>query len=437
MRERSVFQIDVWVLAATIALVTIGILFIYSSGVTSTGILVSREYLKQLLWALTGLVLLFLSFYIVLMKVKGWSGYIFIAGSVILFFTAIFGKTVNGAKSWIGIAGGIGIQPSEFMKIVTILYLSHFFEKNRSQIGSLSVFLKGIGIVAIPMGLIMLQPDLGTTMVFVPIFFVIAYTSGAPKRYIFFLLAIGVIAAVFTVMPAWQTYIAKRDVLFVRVITDKKTTRYLLLACGIILAVSIYGLIALKRRYFFWIIYGTTIMIISLLGSYVVRGMLKEYQIKRLIIFLDPTIDPKGAGWHIVQSLTAIGSGGFSGKGFLRGTQSHYRYLPQQSTDFIFSIISEEWGFLGGALIFLLFGVLIIRGIRIVSSTKSHFAICTGMGIIGMIGFHVLVNTGMAMGLLPITGIPLFFLSYGGSSLWTAMIAIGLLLNIYKERFSY
>jgi rod shape determining protein RodA len=193
----------------------------------------------------------------------------------------------------------------------------------------------------------------------------------------------------------------------------------------------------LKRLYFFWIIYGPTIMIISLLGSYVVRGMLKEYQIKRLIIFLDPTIDPKGAGWHIVQSLTAIGSGGFSGKGFLRGTQSHYRYLPQQSTDFIFSIISEEWGFLGGALIFLLFGVLIIRGIRIVSSTKSHFAICTGMGIIGMIGFHVLVNTGMAMGLLPITGIPLFFLSYGGSSLWTAMIAIGLLLNIYKERFSY
>jgi rod shape determining protein RodA len=155
----------------------------------------------------------------------------------------------------------------------------------------------------------------------------------------------------------------------------------------------------------------------------------------RMVVFLDPTVDPQGAGWHIIQSVTAVGSGGMLGKGFLNGTQSHYQFLPQQSTDFIFSIIAEEWGFLGGMLIFFLYGIIFTRGILIIINTEDTFARYTATGIVGMIFFHFFVNIGMAMGIMPITGIPLFFLSYGGSSLWTAAIGVGILVSIQMKRY--
>lgn len=155
----------------------------------------------------------------------------------------------------------------------------------------------------------------------------------------------------------------------------------------------------------------------------------------RLIVFLDPSIDPRGSGWNILQSITAIGSGGLLGKGFLQGTQSHYRYLPQQSTDFIFSIIAEEWGFIGGFAVFSLYYFLLRRCSNLLKSARDSYAIYVVAGIMGMIFFHFLINAGMAMGIMPVTGIPLFFLSYGGASLWVIMIAMGLLLGISARRF--
>ena len=153
------------------------------------------------------------------------------------------------------------------------------------------------------------------------------------------------------------------------------------------------------------------------------------------IITMDPSIDPRGSGWNILQSITAIGSGGFLGKGFLQGTQSHYRYLPQQSTDFIFSIIAEEWGFFGGFIVFSLFFVLMHRCVGIMKTVRDHYALYVVAGITGMIFFHFLINVGMVMGIMPITGIPLFFLSYGGSSLWVILIAMGLVLGISARRY--
>ena len=155
----------------------------------------------------------------------------------------------------------------------------------------------------------------------------------------------------------------------------------------------------------------------------------------RLIVFMDPSIDPRGSGWNILQSITAIGSGGFLGKGFLQGTQSHYRYLPQQSTDFIFSIIAEEWGFIGAFIVFALFFVLLWRCVALLRSLRDRYAIYITAGVMGMLFFHFLINAGMAMGIMPITGIPLFFLSYGGSSLWTVLIAVGMLLGISARRY--
>jgi rod shape determining protein RodA len=168
--------------------------------------------------------------------------------------------------------------------------------------------------------------------------------------------------------------------------------------------------------------------------SFVARKVLAEYQIMRLIVFLDPNVDPRGAGWNIIQSITAIGSGGLWGKGYLQGTQSHYNYLPQQSTDFIFSIFSEEWGFAGGILIFALFLLIVIRLLRIVRLSSDTFGSLIASGLAGMFIFHFIINVGMTMGIMPITGIPLPFMSYGGSSMLSGMGGIGLALSIFSRR---
>jgi rod shape determining protein RodA len=200
---------------------------------------------------------------------------------------------------------------------------------------------------------------------------------------------------------------------------------------------ALVGFVRYKKKYFYWIAYGVVIIILSLGISYGAQKVLKPYQIMRLIVFLDPEIDPRGSGWNIIQSVTAIGSGGILGKGYLQGTQSHYRFLPQQSTDFIFSIYSEEWGFLGGIMVFSLFLLLILRLVRIMKTTPDPFGRYIVAGLAGMYAFHFLINVGMTMGVMPITGIPLLFMSYGGSALITAMAGIGLALSVHIRRFQY
>ena len=150
---------------------------------------------------------------------------------------------------------------------------------------------------------------------------------------------------------------------------------------------------------------------------------------------MDPNIDPQGSGWHIIQSITAIGSGGIMGMGYLQGTQSHYRYLPEQSTDFIFSILSEEWGFIGGIMVFVLYLAILLRFIRIMQNTNDTFGSYIVAGLVSMFSFHFFINVGMTMGIMPITGIPLLLVSYGGSALLSAMTGIGLALSIHLRRF--
>jgi rod shape determining protein RodA len=176
---------------------------------------------------------------------------------------------------------------------------------------------------------------------------------------------------------------------------------------------------------------------VALIFSFASRSVLKDYQIMRLIVFLDPNVDPRGSGWNIIQSITAIGSGGTLGKGFLQGTQSHYRFLPQQSTDFIFSIFSEEWGFVGGVLVFSLYALICLRLLHTIKTTSDPFGAYICAGVASIIVFHFLINVGMAMGVMPITGIPLLFMSYGGSSLLAAMMGIGISLSVYTRRFEH
>ncbi len=426
-------SLDFSLLAATVALLIVGVLFVYSSGVASDGTVVSNEWLKQILWGASGLGLLAIFAVTNHQRFKAYTPYVYVATLVLLLFTALIGRPVNGARSWLGI-GELGIQPSEFAKVATILVLAAYLSEIGNGIRELPRFLLAFGLVAAPVVLIALQPDLGTALVYAPIFLTMTLVAGARPRHLMFVVTVGLLTVFLGVLPAVQQQILGHEPGLWRLLTDPSISRYTLLVLAGVVALSGLGFRVFGRRYYYWMIYGGSVLLLAAAGGMGIASRLQDYQIMRLVIFIDPWIDPRGAGWNIIQSVTAVGAGGFSGAGFLEGTQSHLRYLPQQSTDFIFSIIGEEWGFLGGIFVLLLFAALIGRGVVIFYSARDDFATFVGAGIVAMFFFHAFVNMGMAMGIMPITGIPLPFLSYGGSSLWTGMIGVGLLANIGLAR---
>ena len=434
MRGRgSLRALDPILLLASLALVAIGILFVYSSGVNSVGESVSNEWLKQIVWAGSGCVLLALFAVNNHQKYKPRTPYIFLGALALLVLTLLLGREVNGARSWLGI-GDLGIQPSEFAKLATILFLAAYLSEIGNGIAELPRFLLALLVVGTPMGLILLQPDMGTGMVYFPIFLIMALIAGARIRHLLFVGLVALLTIVFAAIPAVQRLRAAAEPGFWRMITDVGVAPYTLLVLGVVAALAAVGQRVFHRAYYYWLMYGAALLWMAVAGGLLMSMVLKEYQIMRLVIFVNPWVDPRGAGWNIIQSVTAVGAGGLSGTGFLQGTQSHLRYLPQQSTDFIFSILAEESGFLGVILVLVLFGVVIGRGIVIMYAAGDQFATLVAAGVVAMLLFHTGVNIGMAMGALPITGIPLMLVSYGGSSLWTALIGIGLLANIGLAR---
>ena len=435
MKIRFFSLFDYVLFGCVLALTIIGIFFIYSSGVNSQKVLVSNEYVKQIFWGVSGIVLLIIVSLIDYRKVKRIIPWLYLALVVILIYTRLFGRYVNGAKSWIGI-GGFGVQPSEFGKIIFLLFLAWYLEKSENTEPK-KRFIISLFIMLVPMGLILLQPDLGTATVYIPMFLIMCYMSGIPLRFIMMFFATGVLTVVITVLPIWEAEIVQRDIAFLNLITESKLRFFIIAVSSAITVLSLLGSIFFKKKYYYWMSYVFAIITFSLVASIGAGKVLKDYQIKRLIVFLDPQTDPLGSGWNIIQSKIAIGSGNIFGQGFLQGTQSHYRFLPQQSTDFIFSILSEELGFFGGLLVFVLYLLIILRGFSIIKSTTDVFGSYIASGACAMFFYHFIVNVGMVMGIMPITGIPLLFLSYGGSSLWTAMISIGLLESVRLRRLDF
>ncbi len=436
MRKLTLASFDIVLFGATVALLGIGILFIYSSGINASGVQVSVEYIRQIVWALTGVVLMVIFAMLSYTTLRMFSLYIYLGGLFLLLVTLVIGRQVNGARSWLGFSE-IGIQPAEFMKIATILFLATYFAGIGSGIRELPRFLLGLLIVLVPIALILLQPDMGEALAFFPIFILMALVGGAQARHLMFILFAGVLAFVLASIPTLHARTGAGGVSFVGLLSDSDIMKYLLLAAAVVSGLALLGWRSFRQRYFLWIAWAGAVVLSAGLLSAALRLVLKDYQIMRLVIFVDPQIDPQGAGWNIIQSVTAIGSGGLHGKGWLHGTQSHYQFLPQQSTDFIFSILAEEWGFLGALLVFGLFLAILLRGISIVWASREDYAMLAGTGILSMIFFHVLVNVGMAMGIMPVTGIPLMFLSYGGSALWTGLIGVGILMNISRRRLRY
>lgn len=435
MKLRLFEVFDYLLFFPVVILITIGICFIYSSGFNEYGTNVSNEYIKQIIFASTGLLLLIFFSIIDYRKYRNFMLYLFLGLLLVLVYTMFFGAEVNNARSWIGI-GGIGLQPSELGKIVFILFFAKELEDTENMEPLKRFILLGI-IMALPAGLILMQPDLGTASVYIPIFLGMCYVAGLPLRYIMIVLCTGLLTILFTILPVYQAEIAQKTIQAITILTNMRLRLIVIVCLSIVFLLSFTAYFFLKQKYFYWISYVSGIIIASLLLSIVAGKVLQGYQIKRLIIFIDPESDPTGTGWNIRQSKLAIGSGNLLGKGFLKGNLSHGRYLPERSTDFIFSLLSEEWGFVGGLAIFSLYLIVLFRIIFILKNTTNTYGYYIATGILFMFFFHFMVNVGMVIGLMPITGIPLLFLSYGGSSLWTSMICIGILMSIHNRRLDF
>ncbi|MBQ6029118.1 MAG: rod shape-determining protein RodA [Treponema sp.] len=431
------FQLIDWIMLLCVLLLAVaGIFFIYSSAVNQHGQLVKKEYIKQIIWVSFGLILLIAA---AVYDYRNFERYISVAFGVLiilLILTRIFGKTINGSKSWLGI-GDFGIQPAEFGKIVYILFLARFFHKTEDM-PERKRFFQALGIMVFTMGLILIQPDLGTASVYIPIFFFMCFAAGVPVRYILGVLSFGMLTIFLAILPVWQDQIAGHTYAILNILTVKKIRVLFTVGFGAITLTGLLGMIFFRHnKYYYWITFVSAIVFGAMVFSLGVTKVLKPYQIQRLIIFLDPYTDKQGSGWNIIQSKTAIGAGGLFGKGFLRGTQSHLRFLPEQSTDFIFSILSEEAGFLGGLAVFLLYFLLMGRMILIIRRAANHYGYYIASGVLGLFFFHFMVNVGMVMGIMPITGIPLLFLSYGGSSMWTAMVCVGIMMSVNYRHFAF
>ena len=370
----------------------------------------SQSYGKQLLWIGTSLLLALL---IILTDAKFFNAFAYpiYIGTILLLIVVLFtGTEIAGSKSWFQI-GEFRLQPAEFAKFATTLALAHYLSaldfdnrKRKSQIIPLI-------ILAIPALLILLQNDTGSAIVYAALSLVL-YRQGMPGS----ILLIGVAVAILAIMA----------LLF---------NQYIVI---IVIAVLLTGFIFFIRRTLKNILTVIAIFIVASLFvlsvDYAFQHVLEPHQKTRINVVLGKQIDLKGAGYNVNQSKIAIGSGGFWGKGFLKGTQTKFNFVPEQSTDFIFCTVGEEWGFVGATVVVLLFMALITRLILMAERQRSEFSRIYGYGVASILFFHFFVNVGFTIGLMPVIGIPLPFFSYGGSSLWSFTILLFIFIKQDSNR---
>ena len=428
---RSSFQeYDIKLLISIIALILIGIITIYATGFDPIEKVNSGLYKKQLLWFILGIICMFAISRVHYRILGDYSLYIYLVVLLFLILTTIFGAKIRNTRAWINF-GFFAIQPSEFMKLATILLLSKYLELRQFDIKRLRELFIPFAIVGVPVLLIYMQPDFGTAMIFIPIFFALLFLGGADILQLISILGVATIALF---VPMMLTYIEWSGInISGGFFSFLKGNELLYIISGSLLAVSIISFIL----YFFFnskvyraIYIPSFIISAGLFLSVIIQKFLKEYQKRRILVFLNPDLDPYGSGYNVIQSKIAIGSGGIIGKGFLKGSQSQLGFLPEKSTDFIFSVISEEWGFIGAVIVLLLFGYVLYKGFMIALKTQDKFGMLLAGGITCMIFFHVIINIGMALGIMPVTGLPLTFLSYGGSNLIMSLLSIGILISI-------
>ncbi len=387
-RARLLRQFD-WVLfAAVLALCLFGLLMVYSATRAPQEVgpgPLSAVARKQAVWLALGLCAFALTVAFDYETLARWHVPLYALVAVLLVLVLKVGRAPTGAQSWIGI-GGFRLQPSELAKISLILTLASFVSGRMDRLGSWRLIAQSLAVAALPVLLVLAQPDFGTALVIIAIWFGTLALAGARGWHL---------AAVF--------------------------------ACGLALFAGMWNLDRLPIER----------VRPAVVGRALQKVALKDYQKRRLTSFLDPSADPLGTGYHIIQSKIGIGSGELFGRGLFRGTQSRLRFLPERHTDFIFSVIGEELGLAGCTGVLLVFFFLFWRGMRVALRARDPLGSLLAAGAVTMITFHAVVNIGMAVNIMPITGIPLPFVSYGGSNLVVSFIAFGLIENVHMRREKY
>ena len=370
----------------------------------------NEEYGKQGLFIIGGLLIIFFT---MITNYRFWTNFapLWYGLSIILLILVLFiGKKIGGARSWFGL-GGFSLQPSEVGKFATALMLAFYAGLPRKNMKHWRDRIIGLAILGLPGLLIALQPDMGSTLVYMSLVFVV-YRAGMPGYYIGIVLGAGALAVAGLMLPL----------------------KYSLPCLGVI-AILAFLFLPKQRRYYFYNTLFTTMSAAIVYGvGFVMEKVLAPHQQVRIKVLLGLEDDPSGAGYNTLQSLIAIGSGGWTGKGFLNGTQTKLDFVPAQSTDYIFCTVGEEWGFLGTFFLMLLFALLIGRIIWLSERQKDNFSRFYGYGVASIFFTHWVINIGMTIGLFPTVGIPLPFFSYGGSSLWGFTLLLFIFIKLDGER---
>lgn len=416
-RNSVIGKVDWPLLLMYFALVLIGWLSIYSAGLSDGDHAIydmSHFSGKQMMWIGISL---FAGFAVLLIDAKVVDSFAIFIYAIVVFllvFVLVYGKATKGATSWIDFGGGVKLQPSEFAKLATALALANYLGRIDTDLKKRSNRLIIYAIIFVPAVLVLLQNDTGSALVFASFIFVL-YREGFPGAGALMLL--GVAAAlifVFTLLWGTSTMCIVLGSIFVLVLIYFILTKNKNIGKLIALFVLFFALVFCVDFAFYQI--------------------LEDHQRIRIEVLLGLKDDPKGAGYNLLQSRIAIGSGGFWGKGFLQGTQTKYDFVPEQHTDFIFCTIGEEGGFKGSLVVLLLYVGMLVRLVRMAERQRTDFGRIYGYSIAGIIFVHFAINIGMTIGLVPVIGIPLPFLSYGGSSLlaFTIMLAIFVKQDAYR-----
>jgi rod shape determining protein RodA len=398
-------SIDFSIVAVVLLLVIISIASVYSATYDAGA---GVYYRRQLLWAGIGLIMMFGIMLIPFRTLQLLSYPLYGASLLILVVILAVGKVVAGSKSWFGV-GGLGLQPSEFVKVTTILALASYLSGGHINLSRMKHLATASAIVLVPVILILLQPDVGTALIYLGMLGIILYWAGIPNLILLMVLAPSAAA----------------------ITTLSSTTAFLVT----IIATIIILLIMRENRLFSAFIFSATVLVGVTVQFLFTK--LAPHQQKRILTFLNSEFDPLGAGYNVIQSKIAIGSGGIFGKGYLQGTQTQLNFLPAQWTDFIYCVPSEEFGFLGAFAILALLTAFLARGIYLASTVKSRYGSLLAIGVVSAVAVHTIINIGMAMGIMPVIGVPLPFMSYGGSNMIANMMMAGILLNVYMNRKEY
>lgn len=429
---KRLFIFDFRILLSIIFLMIAGGVAVYSSTYSAEASRMSWLFLKYLFFSFTGLVIMCITMFINYTKLAEhrMSLYIPMIALLILVLIPNVGTTINGSSSWL-----FGIQPSEFGKLVMIIFLAGYLDQIGDKIKEEKYFaLAGLFIV-IPIVLVLMQPDLGTVLVYCFIVFVMLFVGGVPIRYIAALMSIGIIGLS---IPMFLEYKRMSDDINNVLFNFLSQRIYIGYLAGILLFIAVLLLTInfyMSNKYIELLSFMFFVLFLSLCAALVFDIGLKKYQKERLLVFMNPQLTRLSSGYNIIQSLIAVGSGGLFGEGFLNGSQSQLNFIPQQVNDFIFSNICEEWGFVGSALVVIAYAVIFVRGITVAYLAKDRLGVLIVVGVIAMFLCHVIINIGMVVGMMPITGLTLPFVSSGGSSILTFSMSIGLIFNVEARRY--